>query len=85
MDEMTLTKEQLETAASVVTGGPQIEELSTLEIQRVVTVGQYLTDRCVAELECRGELEFHDDGPCLPYMSEHSVECILTRAQSETS
>jgi hypothetical protein len=45
----------------------------------VVTIGQYLLDRGLAELERRGELQFEGGDPVVPYCSDHMVECALTR------
>ena len=74
-----LTREDLETAAALVAGGRIIEDLPSYEIQKLMTIGQYLTDRGLAEIERRGELVFHGETPTLPYLSEHAIETILTR------
>ncbi|HEV7251465.1 MAG TPA: hypothetical protein VGN93_31190 [Shinella sp.] len=74
-----LTREDLEAAASLIAGGRIVEDLSSYEVDKLITVGQYLTDRCLAEIERRGELEFEDGTPVLPYCSEHGIETILTR------
>lgn len=79
MTELGMTKEELESSAALLTGGAEVEQLETVDILRLVTIGQYLTDRCLAELEKRNELELHEGQLTVPYMSEHSVECWLTR------
>jgi len=73
-----LTREELEAAAAEVAEG-EIEDLADDELMRLITIGQYLTDRCLAEIERRGLLEWSDGSPMLPYDSDHLVENVLTR------
>ena len=73
-----LKQEELEWMAEAICQG-QLETLSRSDLLRVLTFGQYLTDRGLAELERRGELEFEDGGPLVPYCSEHAIDCALTR------
>lgn len=79
MTELGLTKEELEASAALLVNG-EVEQKDTGAIMWLVTVGQYLTDRCLAELEKREALELHEGQLTVPYMSEHSVECFLTRS-----
>ncbi len=74
-----MTKDDLEQSAMLITRGLALEDLSSDEIAKVMTVGQYLADRGLAEIERRGELEYHDGDPIMPYCSDHMIETILTR------
>lgn len=78
MDE-TLTKLDLEEAAMDLANGLPFSLLSSIDIQKLMTIGQYVTDLGLAELERRGEVEFHAGEPVLPYLSDHMVETLLTR------
>jgi len=73
-----LTQTDLEAMADALSEC-EIERLDTDGIERLLTFGQYLTDRCLAEYERRGELSFMNGEPMLPYCSEHLVPSILTR------
>lgn len=75
-----LTQGELEDAASSLADGNQIESLSLKALEAVLTIGQYLTDRCLVEIEERGELVVSDGQPVLPYVSDHSIESILARS-----
>ena len=74
----TLSKADLIEAADAMTGG-DLKDLSTDEIQQLMTVTQYVTDLCLNEIERRGVLSFYKGAPVLPYESEHGVDTILTR------
>lgn len=74
-----MTKEELEASARYLAGERELEELTTDEIHKLMTLGQYLTDRGLAAIEQRGELEWHEGAPVLPYMSMHTIETVLTR------
>ncbi|MDB5522785.1 MAG: hypothetical protein JWM58_548 [Rhizobium sp.] len=80
IDEIIVTKEELEAAAKTLTRDREIEDLPSADLACMITVGQYVTDRCLAEIERRGELAFYDGQPALPYHSDHSIETVLTRA-----
>lgn len=56
-----------------------VENLSDDDLRFAVTFSQYLTDRCVAELQKRGQLGEHDGMIVIPYSSEHVVESPLTQ------
>ncbi|MEN9925756.1 MAG: hypothetical protein RL268_1882 [Pseudomonadota bacterium] len=56
-----------------------IKALTVSDIEQLMTVAQYVTDLCLNELEDRGALQFFDGMPVVPYISELSVETILTR------
>ncbi|HWN50266.1 MAG TPA: hypothetical protein VNO18_10635 [Xanthobacteraceae bacterium] len=77
-----MTKEELIEAAYEMTGG-SVKDLSVDQIQRLMTVTQYVTDLCLNEIEDRGALTFAPapDGlvPIVPYHCDHMVETILTR------
>lgn len=75
---MQLTKEELIDAAYNMTGG-NLADLSLDQIQRLITISQYVTDLCLNELEGRDELELFMGSPMVPYCSDHGVETILTR------
>lgn len=74
-----VTKSELEHCAALVAGTADVEQMSSHQIEKLMTVGQYLTDRGLAEIERRGELVFIEGMPSLPYLSEHVIETILTR------
>ena len=75
-----LDKHELEYMALNFVGN-EIEEMSSDDLRHVITLSQYITDRCLAEFERRGELKYHMGNPVVPYHSEHHVETILTRAE----
>lgn len=83
MDELHMTKDELEQCAMLITHGLAVEDLPSDEIRKLMTVGQYLTDRGLAEIEKRGELEYHDGEPVMPYCSDHMIETILTRPSGQ--
>jgi oligoribonuclease (3'-5' exoribonuclease) len=74
----SLSKEELIEAAFTMTGG-NLKDLSVEQIERLMTVTQYVTDICLNELEERGEMVSHKGAPVVPYISEYMVETILTR------
>ncbi len=74
-----LTRADLENSAALLTGASKVEDMPSYQLQKLMTVGQYLTDCSLAEIERRGELEFVNGAPVLPYLSEHCIETILTR------
>jgi hypothetical protein len=82
MDPMTeqklMTEQELKEAAYEITGG-SIKDLSLDQLQRLMTITQFVTDLCLNEIEERGELEFAGDVPVLPYLCDYSVPTILTR------
>lgn len=71
-----LDRAELEKIAGDLAQG-EIEWLDDAALKRVVTIGQYLTDRCAAELHQRGLLV--DELGCLmmPYESDHMVPSPL--------
>jgi hypothetical protein len=78
-----MTREELEDRAGRMLGKRDLSELKTLELQELMTVTQYITDICLALIEDRGDLEFEDDMPIIPYMSDFAIETILTRDDEE--
>lgn len=75
---MNIAREELIEAAYEVTGG-NLADLTKVQIWRLMTVTQFVTDLCLNELEERDELTFVDDTVVVPYQSEHVVQTILTR------
>lgn len=80
LDQINITKEELEAAALAVSGS-EVEVLPLEKVMQALTVGQYLMDRCLAELEKRNELLVVDGQACVPYCSDHAIETFLTRAE----
>ncbi len=74
----SLTKAELLAATAALLGG-DVTALPTGAIQRLMTITQHATDIMLNELERRDELEFVQDLPVVPYVSEYMVETILTR------
>jgi hypothetical protein len=75
---MQMTEDVLKTATADLLGG----DVSVFDLDRLlhlITLTQHATDILLNEIERRGELTFTDDMPIVPYMSEYSVETILTR------
>jgi len=75
-----MTKAELINAAYEMTGG-SASDLSLDQLERLMTVTQFVTDLCLNEIERRGELTFLGNMPILPYLCEHSVETVLTRCE----
>lgn len=73
-----MTKAELEVAAALLMGG-DISRQSLLAVKRLITIALYVSDLCLNEIERRGELEFCDGHPIVPYESDHWVETVLTR------
>jgi hypothetical protein len=74
----TMTKRELIKAADKMTGG-NIEDLTVKQLERLMTVTQFVTDLCLNELEARGKLVLVGDTPLVPYVADYRVETILTR------
>lgn len=76
-----MTKEELVEAAYEMTGG-NIKDLTIEQIHRLMTVTQFVTDLCLNEIERRDALTYHPSGHVIvPYVADHGVETILTRAE----
>jgi hypothetical protein len=73
-----LTKQKLIKAADKMTGG-NIQDLTVKQLERLMTVTQFVTDLCLNEPEDRGELVLVGDTPLVPYAADYRVETILTR------
>jgi hypothetical protein len=74
-----MTKPELIVAAYAMTGG-DVKDLALDQLQRLMTVTQFVTDLCLNEIEERGKLTIMADGtPCVPYVCDHMVETVLTR------
>jgi hypothetical protein len=78
---MHMSKTELIEAGNEITGG-NVKDLYLEQLQRLMTVTQYVTDLCLNEIEHRGELTFLDGDPIVPYQCHHFVETILTRKQN---
>jgi hypothetical protein len=74
-----MTKDEMIAAATVIVGASSVRELSIDQILRLMTVTQFVTDRCLNEIERRGELEYDDGVPLVPYCGDIFVETVLTR------
>ena len=80
MTAALMTKEELIEAAYEITGG-SVPSLSSDKIVRLMTITQFISDLCLNEIEARGEIEFQDGFPVIPYCSGHAVETLLTREE----
>jgi hypothetical protein len=74
-----ISKEDLIAETAEFLGGNPAN-FSLDRLLQIITITQHATDVLLNEIERRGELAFSDGEPILPYMSEHSVETILTRS-----
>lgn len=75
---MKMPKDVLETATAALLGG-DVADFHLDRLLHLITLTQHATDLLLNEIERRGELTFMNDMPVVPYMSDHSVETILTR------
>ena len=75
---MYLSKSELIDSSYEFVGG-DIRDLSLDQVQRLITVSQYVTDLCVNEIERRGELKFCAGSPVLPYQSDYMLQTVLNR------
>jgi hypothetical protein len=74
----TMTKQELIKAADKMTGG-NIQDLTVKQLERLMTVTQFVTDLCLNELEMRGKLVLVGDTALVPYVADYRVETVLTR------
>lgn len=81
---MWMSQQELTEAAYEMTGG-NLKDLSSEQLQRLITITQHVTDLCLNEIEERGELTFLDGSPMVPYQSEYMVETVLTRPRFSRS
>jgi hypothetical protein len=79
-----MSKAKLVEAGYEIIGG-NIKDLSSDQLQRLITVAQYVTDLCVNEMEQRGELLFFGELPALPYRCDYVVETVFTRLRDQTA
>jgi hypothetical protein len=79
-----MTKEELMAAADDMLDGDDISAMTLDEIIRLMTVTQYIADRCLNEVERRGALEWHQGMPIVPYCCEYFEPTVLTRGDAET-
>jgi len=84
MKNNAMTKQELIEAASKMTGGDSrnIQDLTVEQLERLMTVTQFVTDLCLNELEYGGELVLLGDTPLVPYVADHMVETVLTRDET---
>jgi hypothetical protein len=78
-----MSKAELIEGAYEMTAG-NVKDLSLEQLERLMTVTQFVTDLCLNEIEFRGELR-HDaiSGIVIvPYVSEHRVQTVLTGGPS---
>ena len=78
---MTLTTDEVQARiAWMIPGGLLLEFMSYDHIVELMTVTQVITNRCLNEIEQRGELTDHADGRVIvPYNADFVVETVLTR------
>lgn len=69
------------TAGTDLILGDDITKVPTDRLKVLITITQHLTDRLLNELEARGAIEFHEGMPIIPYLSNYSVETLLTREE----
>jgi len=74
---MTMTKTELLEAADDVTGGEDLKHMPLDEVERLITMAQYIFDICVNELEERGELAAPDGRIGVPYVCDYMVPTVL--------
>jgi hypothetical protein len=74
----TMSKAELIEAAYTITGG-DLRSLSLEKLLHLMTVTQFITDLCLNEVERRGELDWMEGSPVVPYHAEHGVETALMR------
>jgi hypothetical protein len=76
---MNMTQDVLQTATAELLGG-KMASFPLDRLLHLITLTQHATDILLNEIERRGELTFLDnDVPIVPYMSDYTVETILTR------
>jgi hypothetical protein len=63
--------------------GSNLRHLNDDQLERLMTVSQFVTDLCLNEHERRGKLLFVDGAPVIPYCSDHSIETVLTRTDTD--
>lgn len=73
-----VTKDTLLTATDEILGG-DVESMTLDRLHYLITVTQFATDLMLNEIERRGELTWMYEMPVVPYMSDHSVQTVLTR------
>jgi hypothetical protein len=75
--------ELIEAAHEII--GSDLADLSLDELYRLMTVTQFVTGRCLNEVERRGKLTYDSgqDGtrlaPIVPYCSDYGLDTLLTR------
>ena len=75
---MMMTTEELIESAYAMIGG-DVEDLSSDQLQQLITTTQYVTDLCLNEIERREELTFCDGFVVVPYHCDLKVQTVLTR------
>jgi hypothetical protein len=68
-----LSKAELFKDAYQITGG-DVRSLPLEKLLHLMTVTQFVTDLCLNEVERRGELDWRDDAPIVPYHADHFVD-----------
>jgi hypothetical protein len=74
-----MTRDELVAAAAEIVDEHRLPDMSQDELERLITVTQYVTDLCINEFEARGEIIDLGIGPLIPYVCEYYVDTILTR------
>ena len=77
-----LSEAELKKAAHKITGR-KLAKLGLQKIEHLMTITQFVTDTCINELERRGALEYFGGNVCIPYLSSHGVDTILSRPLRE--
>jgi len=78
-----MTKEELIEASYGIAAG-NISDLTYVQLTRLMTITQFVTDLCLREIENRGELAWAPGAggkmvPIVPYNSDVVVETVLNR------
>ncbi|OYU87665.1 MAG: hypothetical protein CFE29_22790 [Bradyrhizobiaceae bacterium PARB1] len=74
-----MEKSELLVAAAQLTGSRSLKDMTLDEVERLVTVAQYVFDICLNELDDRGELRDSDGCVSVPYVCDYIVWTALTR------
>lgn len=56
-----------------------VKTITSERLAHLLTIGEYIRDLCLVELEQRGELELHEGLFVMPYVGDVMVDTVLTR------